>query len=324
MATEWIWAQADRAPDSSVARAALSALPQLGHLQAQLHPVPMWALQAGISWLSRPVLSAGTGGGWKLELVRKWYSEVVSTRKADPRMAVVFDGDDTLWSTEPLYDAARDRARDEVEHAGLDGHEWERLERRIDVDNVSRFGFSTERFPTSCVEAYDALCAAKSVTPTTDVRQRIADAARTVFSTDPLLLPHAREILEQLREQGIRLALLTKGDAVLQRRRIDHSGLARMFDIIRVVDEKSPETFQEVVNSLSAQPERSWSIGNSIKSDVLPAIEAHLRAVWIDAHVWEHETLSNLPKNQSVLVANSIAQVPELITAIDADLPSEV
>ena len=44
--------------------------------------------------------------------------------------AVVFDGDDALWSTELLYDRARDAARDEVARAGVDGDEWERVQRR--------------------------------------------------------------------------------------------------------------------------------------------------------------------------------------------------
>ncbi|PYR76138.1 MAG: hypothetical protein DMF87_18855, partial [Acidobacteria bacterium] len=62
---------------------------------------------------------------------------------------VVFDGDDTLWTTEPLYDEARQRARREVAAAGVDGAEWERLERATDVKNVTVMGFSVERFPTS-------------------------------------------------------------------------------------------------------------------------------------------------------------------------------
>src|SRR3712207_5887306 len=72
---------------------------------------------------------------------------------------VVFDGDDTLWRTEPLYDRARQDARFVVENEGLDGARWEELQRRLDVANVARFGLSAKRFPTSCREAYLAVCA---------------------------------------------------------------------------------------------------------------------------------------------------------------------
>ncbi|MEO8907547.1 MAG: hypothetical protein ABI310_05655, partial [Microbacteriaceae bacterium] len=48
---------------------------------------------------------------------------------------VIFDGDDTLWLTEALYDDARASARAVVEHAGLNGTEWERLQRIRDLYN---------------------------------------------------------------------------------------------------------------------------------------------------------------------------------------------
>src|ERR1700722_1035885 len=79
-------------------------------------------------------------------------------RHFEEDFGVVFDGDDTLWSTEQLYDEARSRARRIVSDAGIDGAAWEERERQIDVRNVAKFGFSTTRFPTSCVQAYEELC----------------------------------------------------------------------------------------------------------------------------------------------------------------------
>ncbi len=72
--------------------------------------------------------------------------------------AVVFDGDDTLWSTEQLYDDARARARKVVAQSGMDAARWEECERHIDVLNVQKLGYSMDRFPTSCVQAYEHIC----------------------------------------------------------------------------------------------------------------------------------------------------------------------
>ena len=47
-------------------------------------------------------------------------------------LGIVFDGDDTLWGTEGLYDEARANARRVVAESGLDGANWEKIERRID------------------------------------------------------------------------------------------------------------------------------------------------------------------------------------------------
>lgn len=228
-------------------------------------------------------------------------------------VAVVFDGDDTLWSTEALYDRARQQARAEVVRAGLDGAEWESIERRIDVENVRHLGFGTERFPTSCVQAYEAVARGRGVPVNSAVMERVRSAAKTVFSQDPPLVFGARELLEGLRARGTRLALLTKGDHDLQTRRVQRSGIADLFDVIHIVSEKPPAAFRAVVAELEVEPKDTWSVGNSIRSDILPAVEAGLLAVWIDAHVWEHERFEGSFTHDQVLVVGDLSRVTDAI-----------
>ena len=52
-------------------------------------------------------------------------------------LGIIFDGDDTLWSSEQLYDDARSRVRLIVSNSGLNGAEWEQRERLLDVQNVA-------------------------------------------------------------------------------------------------------------------------------------------------------------------------------------------
>src|ERR1700735_3709789 len=108
-------------------------------------------------------------------------------------VAVVFDGDDTLWSTEQLYDDARSRARDVVAESGGDGAKWEEHERRIDVQNVEMHGYSMERFPSSCVHAYEELCRNTGRAINADTVNRVREAAGSVFERDPPLVSGARE-----------------------------------------------------------------------------------------------------------------------------------
>jgi putative hydrolase of the HAD superfamily len=230
--------------------------------------------------------------------------------------AIIFDGDDTLWSTEPLYDRARDDARVEVVRSGLSGDAWDQLERKIDVENVPRFGFSVERFPTSCVQAYEALAHASGITPSPEVRERVRAAASAVFQRDPPLVPGARKLLHTLRGQGVKLALLTKGDRDLQARRVERSGIAELFDLIRIVPEKPPAIFLEIAAELNVSPERAWSVGNSVRSDILPAVESGLRAVWIDAHVWEHERFEGSFSHNQVLAVQDLSLVGDAIGAV--------
>ncbi|HWX17453.1 MAG TPA: HAD family hydrolase [Chthoniobacterales bacterium] len=228
-------------------------------------------------------------------------------------VGIIFDGDDTLWWSERLYDDARSRARHIVEKSGLDGAEWERRERVLDVQNVARFWFSLQRFPTSCVEAYGELCKVKGQRIDASVAEQIRNTAESAFTGEARIVAGAKTVLTRLRSRGVRLALLTKGDPELQARRIEQSGLAKFFHVIRIVPEKSPDVIREVVAALGVDTRCAWMVGNSMRSDILPAVEAGVRAVRIPAHVWEHERTHDYISSEGVTVISSLAQIPKLI-----------
>lgn len=201
---------------------------------------------------------------------------------------VVFDGDDTLWLTEPLYDAARAAARMVVEEAGLDGAAWEAHQRRLDVANVARFGHGPERFPTSAVEALTAV-GGDAIPEAPRVRNRVRRAAASVFTAAAPLRRGAPDLLGELRQQGIRLALVTKGDRVVQQRRIHHSGLEPFFDVVEIVERKNADTFRSIADDLRVHTAELLSVGNSVESDIRPSVEAGIAALWLPAYVWEFE-----------------------------------
>lgn len=223
----------------------------------------------------------------------------------------VLDGDDTLWWTEPLYDDARRAAGRVVARAGIDPDRWERLERTLDVENVALLGFSPSRFPTSCVEAYRALASPPSLA----VEKAVLRAASAVFRAPAARAPSARPVLDAL-VRSYRLVLLTKGDDAVQRRRVEASGLADLLDVVEIVVEKGRGHFASLVQRFGASPSASWSIGNSWRSDIEPALASGLHAVWIDAHVWEYErhgpAVADHPR---LVVARSLDEVPAAIEA---------
>lgn len=226
---------------------------------------------------------------------------------------VVFDGDDTLWATERLYDDARDLAAKVVSHFGVDPAEWDDLQRRRDVANVARFGLSAERFPTSCVEAFVELAERNGLSPKVDEIDSVRAAASSVFETAAPVAQDAREVLAALRPD-FRLILLTQGDPRVQAKRIDDSQLAVLFDEVVVVASKSPAVLGAVMDHFGIPHDRSWMVGNSLPSDVNPAIAAGMRAVWIDAHVWDHERREDLAESERVVVAGSLGDVPGIVT----------
>ena len=217
------------------------------------------------------------------------------------KKCVIFDGDDTLWLTENLYDSCRTKARAIVESCGLDGSQWESLVQKRDQELVVTMGHSPERFPGSCRLAYKEICTHWDP----EIEYRINEEVSKVFSLKALQIVEASGVLRHLKEKGFSLALLTKGDLAVQQKRIWDSGLEDAFDLIRIVETtKSPEILLDMVRTLNSEPSKSWMVGNSLKSDVYPALAAGLKTIWIPAHVWEYEKVDSSDLDPSITVCN--------------------
>jgi putative hydrolase of the HAD superfamily len=244
-----------------------------------------------------------------------WYVRTAESRRSTLPI-IVFDGDDTLWATEALYDDARHRSADLVAAVGLDPVRYEKLQQRIDVANFDRYGLSPVRFPTSSREAYEKLAAESGAPVSGSVAEEIYQASARVFDVAAPVDPHAQDTLRKLRDV-YRLVVLTKGDVAIQRRRVDDSGLVPLLDAACIVEAKNAAVFTATLRELRSDPRSSWSVGNSYGSDVVPAVAAGMRAVWIDAHVWAHErSLSELDlvgHEPNVFVADGLNEVPAIL-----------
>jgi putative hydrolase of the HAD superfamily len=106
--------------------------------------------------------------------------------------------------------------------------------------------------------------------------------------------------------------LFTKGDKEEQRLKIDRSGLATYFRHTAVVKEKDTAAYRRLASERGFDPERTWMIGNSPKSDINPALAAGLKAVYVPhPRTWtlEHE---EIPETHPRLLV--VRQIRELTT----------
>jgi putative hydrolase of the HAD superfamily len=227
----------------------------------------------------------------------------------DQRGLLIFDADDTLWATEVLYDDARSECRDLVIREGLDGDKWEQIQKIVDAANVARFGLTPMRFPTSCVEAYRSIVGSHS---SACVEELIFSHASKVFNTTADLFPGTRHVLEGL-SAGYSLALLTQGDESVQRKRVRDSGLADLFSRVEVVPNKTESSFLNLIQGLSPRIDRVWSIGNSLASDIYPALRVGLSAIWIPAETWESPQDEFVPKDVRLKICSSIKEVENVL-----------
>jgi len=112
------------------------------------------------------------------------------------------------------------------------------------------------------------------------------------------LIPGVAETLEYLSLRHD-LTLFTKGNAEEQKLKVDRSGLAIYFGHTAIVKEKDAASYRNLVRERQMDPASAWMIGNSPKSDINPALEAGIGAVFVPhEHTWrlEHEEVQASPR----------------------------
>ena len=182
---------------------------------------------------------------------------------------ICFDADDTLWHNERFFQLTQDRFYELLaDHAEAD-HLAERLlqaERR----NLGHYGFGIKGFVLSMIET--ALDVTENRVPGDVIRELIA-AGQDMLSHPIELLPGVEETVAAL-APDYDLLLITKGDLLDQERKLAQSGLGEMFDGVEIVSDKTPSVYAGIFRSRGITPTTAVMAGNSLKSDVIPAIDA--------------------------------------------------
>jgi putative hydrolase of the HAD superfamily len=223
------------------------------------------------------------------------------------RQTLVFDADDTLWENNVLFERVIDAYLDWLAHPTLDRAATRAVLDEVERANVAVHGYGSASFLRSLGDAFERLNE-RPATPT-EVR-RIADLAAALVNHEVELVPGAAETLADL---GTRhdLLLLTKGDPAEQQRKIDASSLVHHFRSVHIVAEKGVTTYRELVAEQGLAPSSTWMIGNSPRSDILPARAAGLGAVFIpNQHTWALEKDELDPDDGGVL---HLQRFPELV-----------
>lgn len=223
---------------------------------------------------------------------------------------IAFDGDDTLWHNESLFSMTQDRFR-----ALLAGHAADpaAIDRRLleaERANLRFYGYGIKGFVLSMIETAVDL---------TDGRiggreiQSLVDFGKAMLEHPVELLDGVAEVIGTLASSH-RLLLITKGDLFDQESKIARSGLAERFHAVEIVSEKDPQTYRRVLRRHGVDPARFVMIGNSVRSDVLPALEIGGHAVHVPYHLtWAHEEAE--PPAENYRRIDSVRDLPPLLAA---------
>src|SRR5437879_12708148 len=111
--------------------------------------------------------------------------------------------------------------------------------------------------------------------------------ARELASTPPKILDGVPETLAYLSSRH-RLILFTKGEAAEQGAKVERSGLQGFFEAIEIVPEKDVTAYTGLINRHRIVKSHGWMVGKRPRSDINPALQAGLNAVFIPHHaIWD-------------------------------------
>ena len=199
------------------------------------------------------------------------------SQKFPPGQNLLIDADDTLWENNIYFERAITDFISFLNHRHYTPDAVRRVLYDVERENILNHGYGMHSFAGALVICFEKL-SEEAVTP--ELHETIRNIAFKIAEHPMEMLPSVPETLAELSERH-RLFMVTKGNFAEQTGKVERSGLKEYFTAIEVVAEKDAGTYRAVVEKFGLVPDITWMIGNSPKSDINPALEAGLHAVFV-------------------------------------------
>ena len=141
----------------------------------------------------------------------------------------------------------------------------------------------------------------------------LEDYWQTRFPDACLPQPGLHDVLDALREAGLRIGIVTNGGVPAQTRKLELLGVLEKAHDVVISDavackKPDPRIFELAARGVGAAPEACWFVGDHPENDVLGPTRFGMRGVWIQAP--DH----HLPwPEDEAPAAHRVAHFPELL-----------
>lgn len=221
---------------------------------------------------------------------------------------ICLDADDTLWHNMRFFDAA-ERAVVAMLAPFADAGIAREAMAAAELRNLPLYGYGAKSFTLSMIET------ALEFGADADAVRAILHAGRDLMAHPVELFDGIAETLAALTARGP-LVLVTKGDLVHQEAKLAASGLGDRFHAIEIVSDKSAATFERLFARHGADPAASVMAGDSLRSDILPALTAGAWAAYIPQPLaWSHEVVE-VPDHPRLVRLERLAELPAWLDSI--------
>lgn len=234
------------------------------------------------------------------------------TRRTDIDLVLV-DFDDTLVDTAPRFEGARRLLFTRMQELGFDRDHVEHVHHHeVDPPLREKFGLGPQRMAPAFAGTYRALCSHEGVEPDPEILRAVRRIGADVAGTPPVI-DGAMDALRRLAAALPTVVYTQANDTDYQLGCLRDAGAVAAVgeDRVRVVPLKTPDTLRSTLAEFGVEePERAWMVGNSIRSDINPALEVGVRAMLVEvAEPWQHDVVEPLH--------NGFPRVPSFARAVD-------
>ena len=198
---------------------------------------------------------------------------------------IAFDADDTLWDCQTYFEAVENRLYELIAPYCDDPARELYL---TESANMADLGYGCKAFTLSVVET--ALRVGGSHLTTAELSD-LLNRGKALLQLPATPLPGVERTLRILKERGTwRMVCFTKGELQDQENKLKRSGLLQYFDDVEITSDKSQREFLALCEHQDIHPSQLLMVGNSLKSDIAPALAIGAWAVHIPFHVtWQLE-----------------------------------
>ena len=219
---------------------------------------------------------------------------------------IAFDADDTLWDCQSHFEEVENHLYSLIAPYCEDPkHELFVTE----SGNMADLGYGCKAFTISIIET--ALRIAGNDVSATQLKELLAHCKK-LLHLPATPLPEVEETLRELRiknlelreeGKGTRMVVFTKGELQDQENKLKRSGLLKYFDDVEITSDKSQIEFLALCEHQQIHPSELLMIGNSLKSDIAPALAIGAWAIHIPFHVtWQLEHFEDIDHERLIKI----------------------
>lgn len=237
------------------------------------------------------------------------------------RQHIIFDLDDTLIYCNRYFYAVIDQfvavMQNWFQHTGITDEHIRQKQAEIDLEGVMADGFKSNHFPQSFVLTYRFFIAMTAQARSLSREKYLFELGKSVYQHQVEPYPFMEQTLATLAEQGHDLHLYTGGQSTIQERKIKALHLERYFhDRIYVRTHKNIDAMESILTEQQLDRSATWMIGNSMRTDVLPALTAGIHAIHIEAaSEWVYNIVDiNVQPKGAFFKLDQLVHVPQTIT----------